>query len=414
MNISRWQRKIFLFSWFAYASAYLVRTNISIALPQMAKSLEWNNTTIGIVGSIFFWMYALGQLINGHLGDKVNSKLFIFTGLCVSSLLNIIVGFSQNFFLITILWALNGFFLSMLWGPMVKTFSYWFSKEKQTKIAVGISTSMIGGYLISWGVVGVIMYYTSWQYAFWIPGAIVLIYSFIWLINMKNHPEDVGLVSPNHYQRKVEGQNGAISLIKIIKDTKLWLIAIACIAQGVIKDGITLWGPTFLLQTQDLDPKIIMVLSLFIPFLSLLGIFFAGWLNEKLGFQEKRTIKYLIMGAIFNTFILYLYSSVNVYVSTLAISFAAAFMYGANSLLLTIIPLKYLKYHKVSAVAGFLDFSSYMGAALTGVLTGFMVDKFGWTSIFLLWSVFAVSGIVSIAISGKYEKQSMETLESLA
>lgn len=74
-------------------------------------------------------------------------------------------------------------------------------------------------------------------------------------------------------------------------------------------------------------------------------------------------------------------------------------MYGANTILLTIIPLGFEKYNRVSAVAGFLDFNSYIGAALAGVLTGIVIDKFGWNYVILGWMGISIIGVICIILS---------------
>lgn len=402
------QKKIFMLCWCAYASAYLCRTNLSIAMPKMISDFGWDKTSGGLVGSVFFWAYAIGQLINGYIGDKVKSRPFIFIALAAASIINIMVGFLSSKALLITLWGINGFLLSMLWGPIVKILSRWFPPDKNNDIAVGISTSMIGGYLISWGLVGQIMNLTTWQWAFWIPGIIVLIFSFVWLIGMSDDTEKAQLSvlskddyksNPMNTQENVQFSE-TMSLKDIIFGSKLWLIALACIAQGVIKDGITLWGPTFLGEIKTLNPQMVAAFSLFIPIMSLFGIFFAGWLNKKMQFQEKKAIILLLAGTAISCFALYFSLKMNIYISTLFLSIASALAYGANTLLLTIIPLNFAKYNKASAVAGFLDFCSYMGAALAGVLTGYIADNLGWGMVVVMWVILALVGAVGLFITG--------------
>ncbi|MGB9682885.1 MAG: MFS transporter, partial [bacterium] len=145
------QKRVFILSWCAYAGAYLCRTNLSIIIPNLIRDLGWDKAFIGLIGSLFFWSYAFGQLINGYIGDRVNSKIFIFISLFFSSLINITLGSMNNRVLFTILWGMNGFLLSMLWGPIVRTLGLWFSGEDNNKIGIGISTSMFIGYIIYWG-----------------------------------------------------------------------------------------------------------------------------------------------------------------------------------------------------------------------------------------------------------------------
>ncbi len=398
--IQKWQRKILILCWCGYAGAYLCRTNISIALPGMMDSLGWNKTDAGLMGTMFFWAYAIGQLINGFIGDKVKTRPFIFIGLCTSAAINFFVGFSSNLVVTGLLWCINGFFLSTLWGPIVKTISLWFPKEKRTRVAVIMSVSMIGGYLFAWGIIGQVIVRVSWRWAFWIPAAVVFAYSLVWLLKMRNRPEEVGLESSSscdHGGSVGYGEGmSKTSFSRMVLETRLWLVALTCIAQGVVKDGISLWAPTFLSDTQNLSQERVALFSLAIPMMSLIGIFGAGWLIKIFRSNEIKAIAILISGAAFTSLLLYFFLGAGAYFTVLLLSATVALMYGANTILLTIIPLNFEKYNRVSAVAGFLDFFSYMGAAAAGVVTGVIIDHLGWEYVILCWVVLAVLGIVCI------------------
>lgn len=399
-ELKKWQCKVFILCWAAYASAYLCRTNLSIALPGMMDAFEWNKTSAGLIGSAFFWAYAIGQLVNGYIGDKIQTRKFIFFGLGTAAAINICVGFSSRLWVVILLWTLNGFLLSTLWGPIVKTISVWFSHSQRNRVAMGMSMSMIGGYLLSWGVVGTISARTSWSWAFWIPGILTAVFAFIWVLKMRNHPQEVGLKQPDAEQEteavSAEDKSDPASLLQIIRKSKLYLVAIACIAQGIIKDGITLWTPSFLRDGFKLDQAEISLFSMVVPLVSILGILLAGWLNKIFKHREKVSVTLLLAFTGVCCMILYFLIGVSLYADIILLSLSSALMYGANTLLLTIIPLNYSSSGKVSAIAGFLDFCSYMGAALSGFLTGLIIDHAGWKYIMLLWAALAVLGIGSL------------------
>ena len=148
------QKKVFALCWCAYAGGYLCRTNLSIVIPSLIQDLGWDKASIGLMGSLFFWTYAFGQLINGYIGDRVNPWIFIFISLFSSSLINIVLGFVFNRSLFIVLWAINGFLLSMLWGPIIRILGLWFLEWQRNKISSGISTSMFVSYLIYWSPIG--------------------------------------------------------------------------------------------------------------------------------------------------------------------------------------------------------------------------------------------------------------------
>lgn len=400
--MEKWQKKILLLCWLAYAAAYIGRANLAIALPGMSSSFHWNNAASGIIGSAFFWAYAIGQLVNGYIGDGFKSRYFIFIGLFMSAAANFAVGLSSNFSLTLVLWAFNGFFLSMLWGPIVKTVSAWFPENKGTRISVILSLSMIAGYLFSWGAMGQAITALSWRFAFFIPAALLMAYSFVWVAKVRDHPNDVGIKSPAAYSVKKTGgtqENSGLNMREVFIKYRLFLIAVACFVQGFIKDGLSLWAPTFLKATQNINSSDISLISLVIPIMSMAGILCSGWLNKRFHGNERRSVLVLFSCSVIAGIILLISLGSGIGITVVLLSIIDACMYGANTLLLTIIPLKFRAFNKVSAVAGCLDFCSYIGAASSGVLTGFAADMLGWKSVVASWSILSAIGIVSLILS---------------
>ena len=68
--IGTWQKKMFWLMWVTYASFYLLRVNISIAMPEIMQEFSLTKTNMGLVLSSLFLLYAIGQFINGQLGDN--------------------------------------------------------------------------------------------------------------------------------------------------------------------------------------------------------------------------------------------------------------------------------------------------------------------------------------------------------
>lgn len=405
----RWQKKIFILCWMAYSFAYFCRVNFSVALPAIQDTYKWSNAKIGLIGSSLFWVYALGQLINGYIGDKIDSRKFVFIGLIASAAINIAFGFANSLPLMVILWGINGFFQSMLWGPIIKTLSNWFSHKQKNRVAVLISTTMVSGYLIAWAFSGLILNYKSWRWVFYIPGLVVTAFSIVWYIGMRSHPEEVGLTildNAENSELEANGTNGEyLSLWQLIIKTKLIPVAIACVAQGIIKDSITLWSPKFLMETQNMSMDSTIGLVIIIPIANFIGIMFAGWLNKRLNNNEKFTSIVLYSAGFIACLGLFVFSEINIFISMICLYLSSALMAGANTLLISIVPLRYSKYNKVSSVAGFLDFCCYVGSGITGIMTGFLVDNVGWNGVLMSWIVVSIIGVISISLAWISDKK---------
>lgn len=392
---------IFILCWSAYALAYFGRVNISVALPSIQESFGWSKTTLGLIGTSFFAFYALGQLFNGLMGDKLNPRWFVFTGLAVSGILNFSFGFSSSLFMMMVIWAFNGYFQSMLWGPIVRTLSKWIHSGKNNLLAVGMQSSMTIGYLLAWGLSGKIVASAGWKWAFWLPGITLFIFSFVWLISLGNLNRDRGNFSSVQEKEKVD----KVPFWKMATSTGLWFVFITCIAQGIVKEGINLWGPLLLKETQNLDLKSTVSYIIFIPIVSFFGSILASWLNKLFKYREKIVIFILMTSSIFTIIMFFTFGKLSPISGAIFLALTSGLITGTNSMLLTIIPLSFTKKGRVSSVAGFLDFSSYIGAGLSGVLTGLVSDLWSWNGVIIVWIGAIIIGTVSILIANTYDRK---------
>ena len=118
LKFSPRQRLVCALCFGAYLFAYLIRVNLSIALPDITEFLGYSDTSaVGNIPGAFFWTYAVGQLISGWLGDRISPKYMIATGLSASIIINVLFAFCNSLTAMIVLWALNGIFQSMLWAP---------------------------------------------------------------------------------------------------------------------------------------------------------------------------------------------------------------------------------------------------------------------------------------------------------
>ena len=65
------------------------------------------------------------------IADHTNVRKFLSTGLLLSALLNLALGFVTGFQLFVVLWALNGWFQSMGAAPSGVALTHWFAAHER-------------------------------------------------------------------------------------------------------------------------------------------------------------------------------------------------------------------------------------------------------------------------------------------
>ena len=104
----------------AYIACYILRNILSVVTPDMIAS-GYETEYIGVLSSVYYVIYACGQLFNGYVGEIIRAKYMVALGLATASLSSVGFAFCGAGALGVVLFGIMGFSLSMLRGPIVKT-----------------------------------------------------------------------------------------------------------------------------------------------------------------------------------------------------------------------------------------------------------------------------------------------------
>ncbi len=96
---------------------YTGRQTFGFAIPGIERELGISKPMLGWASAAMLWTYALGQSINGNLGDKFGGRRLMSLGALLSCGLNWVVSFGNSLASLTIPWAVNGYAQSMGWAP---------------------------------------------------------------------------------------------------------------------------------------------------------------------------------------------------------------------------------------------------------------------------------------------------------
>jgi OPA family glycerol-3-phosphate transporter-like MFS transporter len=403
--------------WVTYASFYLLRVNISIAMPEIMKEFSLTKTDMGLVLSSLFLLYAFGQFINGQLGDKLNSRRIITFGLLSSTVLNIIFGFSGGILgLMIVIWGLNGYFQSMGWGPTVKAMANWFPIKVRGKISGRLGTSYILGGAISWLLAGTIIKYFNWRFTFWLPSIVCIFIAIHWFIRARNAPEEVGLPSLEEQEEGIENTEirkdthiGFNNTLKItLLNPYIWFAAFGLFGLNIVRYGFMSWAPTFMFEEQGATISIAAYKAIAFPVAGGLGAIFAGWASDKIFKNRRAPVAFIML--VLLAISCYLYRIVpgdNWIISLIILLFIGFFTFGPHILMVAAIPADFGSRKAASSVTGFIDAMGYLGASLTGVGTGYLIENFSWDAGFCFWIFGAIFAAIMTLLIWIYKERAI-------
>ena len=200
-----WERRMIVATIIGYATFYLVRKNLSMAMPVMEKSLGIMKTDLGLFLTLHGVLYGVSKFANGFFGDRCNVRTFMATGLFLSACVNVLFGLSSAVVALGMFWMINGWFQGMGFPPCARAFTHWVPpKELATKMSIWNASTNLGagmvvvvcGYLLSW--------YGNWRLCFFVPASLAfLCAAFLWWV-LPDTPQSVGLPEVQGTQVKIE------------------------------------------------------------------------------------------------------------------------------------------------------------------------------------------------------------------
>ncbi|MDH9161921.1 MULTISPECIES: MFS transporter [Staphylococcus] len=370
--------------------AYMDRSNISIIAGPMMEDLHLTKTQFGLLASFFSLGYALMQVPSGFLAEKFGSKKMLTIALVWWSAFTILTGVVKNHGLLYAVRFLFGIGEAPMYPSNAVFNSFWFAKGEKGRASSVLLAGSYFGPVIAPVVTIAIVNMFGWQAVFYIFGVIGLLISVLWVIISKDLPEQHKMVNEAERQYILENRD----VIKTEKANAPWNLFLkrfsfyALAAQYFVVQFVVslflIWLPTYLTEQYHVklsDPD--MAWAAGAPWIAMfILILLGGAISDKLLQSGKSRFVARASIAIigFLVFCISLFMSiqtdslvVNVFWLSLCLggigiatgmSWAAATDLGRNF---------------SGSVSGWMNLWGNIGALLSPLLAGMMVDIVGWT-----------------------------------
>lgn len=186
------QLRVFFVMITLYTFYFTCNNNLGVAADRIQQSFDLSNATFGILFTIFTLGFGLGQFFSGYLGDRYSPKLLMFLGAIGATAANIGFGLSSGMKAFAIFWAINAVSMSMGWSPGCSVLFRWIP-QKRWGLFMGLfdAFAFLGGIII-YPVAGFAITFLSWRAAFFLPALLLLMWSVVFCIYVKDTPQQYG------------------------------------------------------------------------------------------------------------------------------------------------------------------------------------------------------------------------------
>ncbi len=389
-----------------YFASYITRLNYAAVIAEIVESENILKSDAALATTASFITYGAGQLVSGWLGDRVSPKWILVCGLLLTAGMNLAMPACGSVAAMVTVWGINGFAQSMLWPPIVRLMAAYFDRDWYDRACfytlVGSSSANILLYVTA----PVIIRAGGWRSLFYLSAAGALIICAVWVVCMGFFEKKYGVVEQGRAGRTAmntagPGDTAGVSLRVLILGEGLLFVLIAIVMQGILKDGVSTWLPSYLVEVFRMDTGSSILSSVILPVFSILSFKLCGWLNRKTCDNEIlfSIILFgvggacsLALAALFRT---------SAAVSVVLVAVLTGSMHGVNLLLICNLPARFANTGKVSLISGVLNACTYIGSAISTYGFALVAQAFGWRTTVVCWAAIAAIGLVMCVIGAK-------------
>jgi sugar phosphate permease len=354
-----------------YFFVYFHRVSTSVIVPDLLKAFDTHATALGLMSSMYFYIYAFEQPLVGYLTDRLGPIRVIGVWSLMAALGCFLFGMASNIFWASVARTLIGFGVGGVYVPAIKAFSQWFRKKE---------FSFMIGLLMSVGNFGAVIATTplawsvdiwGWRITFYVIGVITLILAFVALVFTRDKQD------PQSAINSIAGDTSSESTVfQILVEGRLWLIT--TIFLGVYGTVLTfqgLWATPFLMSALQIERIYASKLNMLIPIGFIIGSPLIGWLSERLLWCKIATLRVIIAIYVTSwigiTFCHSWLGAVGLSIMLLGMGIVAGgFISVFWGLIREITPDK-----NMGMVSGLLNPAPFLGVAIFQVVTGTILNR---------------------------------------
>jgi len=280
-----------------YSLAYLDRANYGFgAAAGLAKTLNISGSRSALLGALFFLGYFLFQIPGAAYARRRSARLLVFFALVSWGTLASLTGVIRNFWLLAVDRFLLGVAESFILPAMLILLTNWFTRAERSRtntlLILGnpvtvLWMSLATGYLIN---------AVGWQMTFVLEGIPSVIWGFVWLFVIRDHPHETRWMSSDSCKSlndQLEREQWLLpkveSVASALRHPSVILLTVQYFFWSLGVYGFVLWLPT-VIQKGALRGIAVTGLLSAVPYLfAVLLMLLVGHFSDR-SFRRKRFI----------------------------------------------------------------------------------------------------------------------------
>ena len=376
-----------------YFSSYVTRINLAAVISEVVTATGFARTELAVALTCLSSTYGIGQIVNGRLGDYVKPQNLILTGLIIATVINFAFPLlAASPMLMAALWGVNGFAQAMMWPPIVKILVANMDDDMYSyavvRVSWGSSIGTIVVYLLSPMIIG----FAGWQGVFYFSALIGAVVTSLWFFMRQR------ITVP---QMNAASNTPAKARIPRQALLPMAFIALGIIFQGMLRDGVTSWMPSYLSEIFNLGNQTSIFCTVSLAIFGMFSYTVATKLYKR-WFSNEVNCGGVIFGfSILTALLLFIFFDGGAVLSILLMATLTACMHSINLMLITHVPKRFKKYGNISTISGAVNACTYIGSAIFTYVVALLSEQIGWRYTVGVWAIIALLGTVCCFIAAR-------------
>ncbi len=385
----KWQLVIIL--WVAYFLNQGDRQIFNVVIPLIKSDLHITDVQVGLVATVFTFIYGILVPVAGFAGDRFRRKWIIFFSLLIFSVGTLFTGTSNGILLLIVFRSIaTGGGEAFYYPAATSLLGQLHQKTRATAMSIH-QTSLYAGIVASGFIAGYIGEHYGWRTAFFTFGVIGVIWAMVVLWKVKDTPMP-------ETEKEAGSPFGLAETVKAVFSRQtVYFLSLAFGCMCFVNIGYLTWMPTYLYERFGMSLSQAGLHSTLYHFLfAFFGVMLGARISDRLAFRRKQIrmeveIAGLLLGAPFIYWIAIAGSPVWCYVAMGLFGFFRG-IYDSNlfAALFDVIEPRY----RASSMGIMLAFAFIIGA-LAPVVLGWLKTVAGLEAgLMLLSALFFAGGIL--------------------
>lgn len=394
-------------SYLAYFFYYFGRKHLGIATPAMVVS-GFSETTIAWVQTAFGVCYAIGQFLNGALGDRVGPRIALTAGMILSGIATLAFGIFPFFGVLIVALSLNGLFQSTGWPSACKVVAQWVSYRHRGRVMGWWMTCYIFGSLAANLVAGYVLGRFGWREVFLVTGVIVIAIGIVQGLFLIDRPKDRGFDHARSTSTTATTDTIRNSFTLMIRNPAVLLLGLTYTGLKFVRYSFFAWTPTYLAVTVGLAGDSAAYVSNGFEVGGVLGLVVGGWVGDRFFARNRVRLALVALLGMIAAVLLYRAISVGGGIWSNAAGLAAIgfFLFIADSIVSGTAAQDIGGAERTASAAGIISGIGSTAQLFAGILPIWLKNTWGWDAVFVSFLVLA--GFSCLAVLPVARQRSLE------